>query len=155
MTQIEVRTGEFREEGKKLLGLDDKKLVLGMRRELRNSAKPAGERIVRAYAMVLPRRGGLADRVASRSKVSLLTDLKRGIRLQISNKDMKTGALVKGILRHPVHARADTQTRKEWTWRQQTIPTVGVGEEAFAKEADQLQRQALEIVSNAVGRAVK
>lgn len=127
----EVNLEEFRKAGGDLLQLADRKLVLSMRRDLREIAKPVGGRIVEAIAEVMPKRGGLAQRIRSQGRVSLLVDLRRGVRIQLSNKaGIYMGAFEAGSIRHPVYGH-----RKRWVL--QNVPG-GAGAEAFAMESDAL-----------------
>ena len=102
MSRLEVRTEEYRKEAAKLLGPDNKKVVLEMRRDLRAAAKPVGDRILAAIADAMPKGGGLADKVRSQGRVSLLVDLRRGVKIQLANKlGMRMGPFEDGSIRHP------------------------------------------------------
>ena len=127
----EANFSEFQKAGAQLLELGDRKLVLGMRRDLRALAKPVGDRIVEAIADAMPKRGGLAERVRSQGRVSVLINLRSGVRIQLANRGgMYMGAFESGTIRHPVYGN-----RKAWVSQQ--VPG-GKGAEAFAKEADGL-----------------
>ena len=127
----EANFAEFQKAAAQLEQLGDRKLVLGMRRDLRALAKPVGDWIVEAIADAMPKRGGLAERVRSQGRVSLLVDLRRGVRIQLANKaGMYMGAFESGTIRHPVYGN-----RKAWVSQQ---APGGKGAEAFAKEADGL-----------------
>lgn len=142
-----VNFAEFQKAGAQLLELGDRKLVLGMRRDLRALAKPVGDRIVEAIADAMPKRGGLAERVRSQGRVSLLVDLRRGVRIQLANKaGMYMGAFESGTIRHPVHGN-----RKAWVSQQ--VPG-GKGAEAFAKEADGLAAAVADHVTETARRAL-
>ena len=143
----EANFAEFQKAGAQLLELGDRKLVLGMRRDLRALAKPVGDRIVEAIADAMPKRGGLSERVRSQGRVSLLVDLRRGVRIQLANKaGMYMGAFESGTIRHPVYGN-----RK--TWVAQFVPS-GVGAEAFAKEADGLATAVADHVTETARRAL-
>lgn len=143
----EVNFAEFQKAGAQLLELGDRKLVLGMRRDLRALAKPVGDRIVEAIADAMPKRGGLAERVRSQGRVSLLVDLRRGVRIQLANKaGMYMGAFESGTIRHPVYGN-----RKAWVSQQ--VPG-GKGAEAFAKEADGLATAVADHVTETARRAL-
>ena len=127
----EVNLEEFRKAGGDLLQLADRKLVLSMRRDLREIAKPVGGRIVEAIAEVMPKRGGLAQRIRAQGRVSVLVNLRTGVRIQLANRGgMYMGQFEGGTIRHPVYGHA-----KKWV--AQFVPS-GAGAEAFAKEADAL-----------------
>jgi hypothetical protein len=127
----EANFAEFQKAAAQLEQLGDRKLVLGMRRDLRALAKPVGDRIVEAIADAMPKRGGLAERVRSQGRVSVLINLRSGVRIQLANRGgMYMGAFESGTIRHPVYGN-----RKAWVSQQ--VPG-GKGAEAFAKEADGL-----------------
>ena len=143
----EANFAEFQKAGAQLLELGDRKLVLGMRRDLRALAKPVGDRIVEAIADAMPKRGGLSERVRSQGRVSLLVDLRRGVRIQLANKaGMYMGAFESGTIRHPVYGN-----RKAWVSQQ--VPG-GKGAEAFAKEADGLATAVADHVTETARRAL-
>ena len=143
----EVNFAEFQKAGAQLLELGDRKLVLGMRRDLRALAKPVGDRIVEAVADAMPKRGGLAARIRAQGRVSLLVDLRRGVRIQLANKaGMYMGQFEGGTIRHPVYGH-----RKAWV--AQFVPS-GVGAEAFAKEADGLATAVADHVTETARRAL-
>ena len=142
-----VNFEEFRKAGAQLLELGDRKLVLGMRRDLRALAKPVGDRIVEAIADAMPKRGGLAERVRSQGRVSVLINLRSGVRIQLANRGgMYMGAFESGTIRHPVYGN-----RKAWVSQQ--VPG-GKGAEAFAKEADGLATAVADHVTETARRAL-
>ena len=143
----EVNLEEFRKAGGDLLQLADRKLVLSMRRDLREIAKPVGGRVIEAIAEVMPKRGGLAQRIRSQGRVSLLVDLRRGVRIQLANRGgMYMGQFEGGTIRHPVYGHTKT-------WVAQFVPS-GVGAEAFAKEADGLAAAVADHVTETARRAL-
>jgi len=156
MSTIEVRTEEFKREAAKLLGPDTKQIVLEMRRGLRGAAKPVGERILTAIADAMPKSGGLAARVASRGRVSVLLDLKRGVRIQLANRD---GMYMEqfedtGSIRHPIPWIPHRgQPQDVHPWRPKKVPK-GAGQTQFEKEADGLQRMAANAVDQAVRKLI-
>lgn len=126
-----VNFEEFRKAGARLQEFGDRKLVLAMRRDLRQLAKPVGDRVLEAIADAMPKRGGLAERVRAQGRVSLLVNLRSGVRIQLANRrGMYMGAFESGTIRHPLFG-----LRKHWY--AQTVPG-SKGAEAFAKEADAL-----------------
>ena len=143
----EANFAEFQKAAAQLEQLGDRKLVLGMRRDLRALAKPVGDRIVEAIADAMPKRGGLSERVRSQGRVSLLVDLRRGVRIQLANKaGMYMGAFESGTIRHPVYGN-----RKAWVSQQ--VPG-GKGAEVFAKEADGLATAVADHVTETARRAL-
>lgn len=145
MADIEVRTEEYRAEAEKLLGAD-RKIVLAMRKELRTASKPAGDRILGAIADKMPKRGGLAENIRSRGRVSILVDLRRGVRIQLANRGgMFMEQFEKGSIRHPVWGR--------WLRGQkpQSAPA-GAGAAQFEAEADELQRKVVAVVTETARR---
>ena len=143
----EANFAEFQKAAAQLEQLGDRKLVLGKRRDLRALAKPVGDRIVEAIADAMPKRGGLSERVRSQGRVSLLVDLRRGVRIQLANKaGMYMGAFESGTIRHPVYGN-----RKAWVSQQ--VPG-GKGAEAFAKEADGLATAVADHVTETARRAL-
>lgn len=147
MPDLEMRTEQFKEAGAKLQELGDKELVLSMRRELRTVGKPVGDRVINAIADRMPRRGGLAERIRSQGRVSMLVDLRRGVRVQLANKaGMFMGAFESGTIRHPVFGN-----RK--TWKAQRVPG-GAGAEQMAKEVEALRDEVAGVVLRTVADAL-
>ena len=145
MADIEVRTEEYRAEAEKLLGAD-RKVVADMRKELRTASKPAGDRILNAIADKLPKRGGLADLVRNRGRATILVDLRRGVRIQLSNRaGVYVGAFEAGYVRHPVFGR-----RRDWVLQQ--VLSAGAGAAQFEREADELQKQVVAVVTETARR---
>ena len=125
----EVHLEDFQRAGKRLQEFGDRKLVLAMRKDLRAVAKPVGDAMIEAIAGAMPKRGGLAERVRSQGRVSLLVDLRRGVRIQLANRaGMYMGAFESGTVRHPVYGNHKA-------WVAQTVPG-NKGAEEFAKHAD-------------------
>lgn len=147
MADLEVHTEQFRAAGQKLLALDDRKLVLATRKEIRTAAKPAGDRMLSAIADVMPKRGGLADLIRTKGRISILVDMRRGVRIQLANRTgVFMGPFESGTIRHPVFGN-----RK--TWRAQSVPG-GRGTEQFEKEVEALQPQIVTAVEKAVRGAL-
>ena len=143
----EANFAEFQKAAAQLEQLGDRKLVLGMRRDLRALAKPVGDRIVEAIADAMPKRGGLSERVRSQGRVSVLINLRSGVRIQLANRGgMYMGAFESGTIRHPVYGN-----RKAWVSQQ--VPG-GKGAEAFAKEADGLATAVADHVTETARRAL-
>ena len=124
-----VNFEEFRKAGARLAEFGDRKLVLEVRRDLRTLGKPVGDAMIEAIAGAMPKRGGLAERVRSQGRVSVLINLRSGVRIQLANRGgMYMGAFEDGTVRHPVYGN-----RKAWV--AQTVPG-NKGAEEFAKHAD-------------------
>ena len=125
----EVHLEDFQRAGKRLQEFGDRKLILAMRKDLRAVAKPVGDAMIEAIAGAMPKRGGLAERVRSQGRVSVLINLRSGVRIQLANRGgMYMGAFEDGTVRHPVYGN-----RKAWV--AQTVPG-NKGAEEFAKHAD-------------------
>lgn len=142
-----VNFEEFRKAGARLAEFGDRKLVLEVRRDLRTLGKPIGEKVLEAIAAEMPKRGGLAARIRAQGRVSVLVNLRSGVRIQLANKGgMYMGQFEGGTIRHPVNGN-----RK--TWVAQFVPS-GVGAEAFAKEADGLAAAVADHVTETARRAL-
>ena len=143
----EANFSEFQKAGAQLLELGDRKLVLSMRRDLRALGKPVGDMLLEAIAAEMPKRGGLAARIRAQGRVSLLVNLRSGVRIQLANRaGMYMGAFESGTIRHPVYGN-----RKACVG--QYVPSRS-GEEAFAKEAEPLAQQVADKISEAVRGAL-
>ena len=95
----------------------------------------------------MPKRGGLAERVRSQGRVSVLINLRSGVRIQLANRGgMYMGAFESGTIRHPVYGN-----RKAWVSQQ--VPG-GKGAESFAKEADGLATAVADHVTETARRAL-
>jgi hypothetical protein len=138
MADLEIRGGEdFQKFANALREAADKELNKAVGKALREVAKPMGERVVRAGADRMPRRGGMAALVsAARVGVRFSKGRNPGVQLQLSDKskhDLRS--LDRGILRHPVFG--DRQV-----WRSQKVPADAFSDE-FAKEAPDAAQAAL------------
>ena len=148
MAKLDIRTEEYKKEAAKLLGPENKKIVLEMRKELRVVSKPVGDRILAAIGDAMPKAGGLAAKVRDQGRVSLLVDLRKGVRIQLANKlGMFMGQFEAGSVRHPDWGRWHRGTRP------QPVPA-GKGAAQFTKEAEQLQREVAEVVVRTARRVV-
>ena len=77
----EANFAEFQKAAAQLEQLGDRKLVLSMRRDLRALGKPVGDAMIEAIAGAMPKRGGLAERVRSQGRVSVLINLRNLMQL--------------------------------------------------------------------------
>ena len=126
----------------------EKSVQRAIKKELRTAAKPVGERVLSALADAMPSGGGLAARIWSQVRVSVLTNLRQGVRLQLANRGgMFMSQFESGSIRHPVYGR--------WLRGQapQTVPA-GKGAEQFTKEAPALAERAAAAVTDAFWREV-
>ena len=143
-------TEQWREEGANLLGVD-KKIQLALRRELRVVGKPVGLKILEAYGNDMPHKGGLAAYLLARGRVSILTDLKRGVRIQLANSGgMFMEQFEEGSIRHPIPwipKRGNKEVKHPW--RPQSVPK-GVGRKAFEAQADSLRLRVLETLTQTI-----
>ena len=143
----EANFAEFQKAAAQLEQLGDRKLVLSMRRDLRALGKPVGDRVLEAIAAEMPKRGGLAARIRAQGRVSVLVNLRTGVRIQLANRGgMYMGQFEGGTIRHPVYGHTKT-------WVAQFVPS-GVGAEAFAKEADGLAAAVADHVTETARRAL-
>lgn len=148
MARIEVRTAEYKKEAAKLLGPENRTIVLEMRKELRVASKPVGDRILAAIGDAMPKAGGLAAKVRDQGRVSLLVDLRKGVKIQLANKlGMFMGQFEAGLVRHPDWGRWHRGTKP------QSVPA-GKGAAQFTKDAEALQRQVAEVVVRTARRVV-
>lgn len=136
---IEARTEEYRAAAAQLLGAD-RKIVLGMRRELRAIGKPVGTAIAEAIGGAMPARGGLSALV-SKAKISLLVDLRRGVRISLNTPGMKTGQFEAGTIRHPTYGHKP--------WKSQQVPG-GKGAAELERHADDLRARIIRVVEGTV-----
>ncbi|HEY3545037.1 MAG TPA: hypothetical protein VGK17_02970 [Propionicimonas sp.] len=143
-------TERWREEGAHLLGVD-KPIQLALRRELRAIGKPVGLQILEAYGHDMPHKGGLAARILNRGRVSILTDLKRGVRVQLSNSDgMFMEQFEDGSIRKPIPwipKRGNPNVKHPW--RPQSVPK-GVGMKSFQAQAESLRKRVLETLTQTI-----
>ena len=130
------------------LAVADKSVQRVVKKELRTLAKPVGEKTLSALADAMPKGGGLAERIRAQGKVSVLTNLRNGVNLQLKNAGgMFMSQFESGSVRHPVYGR--------WLPGQkpQTVPA-GKGVEQFKKEAPALAEQVAKAATDAFWREV-
>ena len=97
---------------RKLKAVDRGDLRRELNKGLREGAKPLVQDAKDAARDDLPKRGGLADRVASRPTTVSVTQ--GGIKIRVKGVDAKSAD--RGVLRHPVYGNRNT-------WVLQRIPT--------------------------------
>lgn len=105
----------------------ERTLTNAVRKSMRDVAKPVGQQVVQEAAQPMPQRNGFADRVRSRTTVGIQSAIaSRTVHVTIAarNPGSNLASLNKGILRHPVWARAGV----ERVWRTQHVPA-----DAFTK----------------------
>lgn len=119
----------------------DKDLQRKVSAAMRNAAKPLGEVVVRAGASVMPHRGGFAARVAA-TRVGVTNSLRgKSATVTIRARSLEgydLAGLDRGLLRHPVFARAGARR----VWASQPVPA-GAFSAAFRLRAPQVQRDVL------------
>lgn len=136
----------------------DPELRKQMRRALAEVAKPLGMHVRSAGSGRLPRRGGLAARVArARIGTTLGTSSRNpSIAIRLSTREGYNLRLMNaGKLRHPVFARSD-RTREQWAWVSQEIEPDAFAR-AFDEGAPEVRRaamKALQAVLDDVARKV-
>ena len=113
----------------------DRKLNNGIRRRLREVAKPLGTEVRDEFAAAMPSSGGLSALLAG-SKVSVSTmgaskHPRVEIRVRLAGHDLES--MDAGKLRHPVFAR-----KKPWTWTEQAVPS-GTAAEALQAGAPKVR----------------
>ncbi|HJR90329.1 MAG TPA: hypothetical protein VJ782_09260 [Aeromicrobium sp.] len=117
----------------------DKGLQKRVSAAMRQEAKPLGERVLRAGAGKMPRRGGLSSRISSRGKVLISNSLggkSASVTLRLKTSDgYDLRGLDRGQLRHPVYGH-----RK--TWVRQSVPA-NAFTEAFEAEAPRFRQSIL------------
>ena len=110
-----------------------KNVVPDIRRDVKISA-----------ATMLPRRGGPAARAAKSVRTVTAGSSRKGtVVIRTRNFDRR-GLVDKGVLRHPVFARAD-RTRREWTWVEQSV-TLGWWSRAVDQNRDDIFKAANDAV---------
>jgi hypothetical protein len=100
----------------------DKVVRRRVTKALRDVAKPVGADVIRKGSTRLPSRGGLADRVATRGRVSTSMSSSRSspkATISLSNREgIKLAGLDAGLVRHPVYGRL----KGRGSWVSQDIP---------------------------------
>lgn len=141
MTGLRVDSSDFDKAAAAFKG-GDKVLRREVGKSLRSVGKPLGERVVRAAAASMPKRGGFAGLVAdARIGMRFSTSSSPSVQLLLkdrSNHDLR--ALEAGILRHPVFMRGGD--RKAATWRAQKVPS-GRFSAAFEAEKSKVAAEVL------------
>lgn len=138
----------------------DKPVQNAFRKELRSAGKPLGEKVLTALADAMPKKGGLAERIRSQGKVSVLANLSKGVSISLANKTgIRMGAFEAGLVRHPVFGTANTTRQigtklvRQWRWVAQKVPA-GKGKEAFDKEAPALAEKVANAATAAFVREI-
>lgn len=147
---LEVRAEDFRAAARTLTAAGDKDLKREVTRALRDVVRPFAQQIVAEGAAVLPRRGGLAGRVAA-ARIGQTTAM-GGANPRVSvNLSTREGydlrRMDEGTVWHKVWGRPP--------WIRQSVPAGGFSE-AFSRGAPEVAEQvvsALEAVTRKIGRA--
>lgn len=134
----------------------------GFRKELQSglvrSTKPARKELKAAIPDALPKRGGLAAKVAGDSNFALATSRSKGaavgVRIQGKRRGLKGGSLRRfnsGVVRHPVFGRD--------AWVSQTAGVKkGFLDRAFARQEPEIKRAvlgAIESTKNRIYRSIR
>jgi hypothetical protein len=140
VADFEVRGGDnLKRVGRELKAAGDGKLRREMLKGIRESVKPAIPAIRESAASTLPKRGGLADRVASQP-FSVRTSLAAG-RVSVVGKGMKELIVIdKGTLFHPVFG-----DRSRWS-RQSVTP--GFFTKPLEHRAPAIRSAVLKVISD-------
>jgi hypothetical protein len=104
---------------------------------LRGVAKPLGERVLQRASGKMPRRGGLAERVAGMGRVGVSSSLRgrvASVQVILRNKGVDLKAMDAGFVRHPVFGNRHA-------WARQTVPARAFTE-AFEAESAEVQKAA-------------
>lgn len=110
------------------------KMPAHLRRDLRDIVKPEGEKLLETLAAGMPKRGGLADRVRSQGRVSMLISLRSGVKVQLANRaGLYVGAFEKGTIRHMLFGNRGH-------WYPQTVPG-NLASKQFEKDAPELTKK--------------
>jgi hypothetical protein len=135
----------------------------GFRKELQSSlvkaTKPVRKDLKAAIPDALPKRGGLAAKVASDSSFVLASNRSRGatvgVRIQGKRRGLKGGSLRRfnsGVVRHPVMGNREI-------WVSQTAGVrKGFLDNAFVKQTPEMQRAvraAIESTRNTIYRSIR
>lgn len=126
MADIEVRGAEqFLRLSKALKAAGETEMRKQLHKTMRDTAKPlVKEARQAATESGIPKSGGLAARIA---KTAFRPQVRTGattagVRITAPGKAVAARTLNdSGIVRHPVYAQGD-KTRREWTWRTQSVP---------------------------------
>lgn len=140
---VEFSTDEWKAFFGRLKGAE-RKIAAGVRKQLRDAAKPLGERVATEGAAAMPSRGGLAAYLAGSAKPRVAVT-GAGISLVLQDRGgygVSLRALNSGELRHPVFGLRST-------WVGQVVPS-GSWTDAFDAAADDLREDLADIIADAV-----
>lgn len=147
-------TDDFLKAARALNEAGDRKLRLGVYKGFRAAAKPLGQEMVTALGESMPKRGGLAARVAA-SKVGIRNATTgNNPRVEIalrSAQGYKLKPMDEGNLRHPVFAR---QGQKKRTWVRQSVPS-GAATRAFEAGAPAVRRRIVSELTQVIDDTAK
>jgi hypothetical protein len=144
---------ELRELGRALKTLGDREFRKTTLRAIKAPAKRLGEEAKANAPAVLPNSGGLGDYIAS-TRVSVQARLSgENAQVRIRGVRRKDGGMVdldridRGRLRHPLFGN-----RKHWYT--QDVPA-GWWTDAMLRRADEVRREVMDVVHDAIKRAVR
>lgn len=117
--ELTAGTDQFRKAAIAIADAGNSGLRTELTKALRAIAQPFAHDVLITGAAQLPKRGGLAYRVAGAS-ISTNTSSTLRVTMTLSNKQgYALGAMNRGILRHPVFGRVNAEGKREWV--QQSI----------------------------------
>lgn len=128
---------EFRKIAGRLRAAGDRDLNKATSGAIRKVAKPIGQRVLKAGAESMPKKGGLAGKIgAGKVGIRVATGRTPAVSILLKASGYDLNPLDRGDLRHLVFGR-------KGSWVHQRVPA-GKFTEAFAKEAPEAQRAVLE-----------
>lgn len=157
---LELRgVNQLQAVSKALKDAGDRGLQRELNKALREAAKPFAERVRQNALEMLPKHGGLNERVAEQVVPTVRRSNSaraQGIRLGATGKQgmKQIIGLDRGRLRHPVWPRRN-QSRDEWTWVAEKV-TPGFWTKAVEATGDQIKadmQSALDVVSRKIDHA--
>lgn len=153
-------TEEWRRCAAHLRDAGDKDLMKGVRKSIRDLAKPLGKFVLERGAESMPSSGGLRARIVETGRVgSTAGTAGKNPKIVINLRAPKVGGASvgvidsRGIVRHPVYAGGG-KDRKEWAWVAQNVEQ-GTFTRAFEGEADEVARGVLDAVQDVLDSAAR
>ncbi len=140
---IRAGTDEYREAARQLKAVDQP-LRKALRAELREIAKPAGDRAIEHLADAMPQRGGLAELIRQRGRVSIQSS-SAAVRIVLDNRRVQVSAYEGGLFRRPTFGRQP--------WVVQAVPA-GKAWESMQVDAPRMADRVLDATTRAVARGI-
>lgn len=141
MSEFEVQSADYKRAAKALKGAD-RTIRLEFTRALRGIAKPYATTVLAAGAARLPKRGGLAARVAA-SRIGVQSSTLRATASFKSDRGYDLRAMNRGRLRHPTYGHEP--------WVTQDIEP-GIFTQPFEAGAPAVRRQMLAAAADALNK---